>query len=311
MVSVRLALTAVALFALLASYPTAAPEFSDWSPPENLGPVVNSAFADQAPAVSKDGLSLYFHSNRPGGFGAPNTPGANDIWVSRRNDAGDTWGLPENLGSVVNSARIESRPALSRDGHWLFFASNRERNGVFIPGLEIWASYREHVHDDFAWQTPIHLGSDLNSTGEDFSPSFFENDDVGIPLLFFSSTRLGGGNFNIFTSALQPDGQWGVPALVPELSSDLQDLAASVRFDGLEVFITRGTPPANFDLWVSTRATVFDAWSPPENLGPVVNSATSDEAPHIAADRRTLFFESTRAGGNGGRDLWVTTRTRK
>jgi hypothetical protein len=134
---------------------------------------------------------------------------------------------------------------------------------------------------------------------------------VGIPLLFFSSTRLGGGNFNIFMSALQPDGQWGIPTLVSELSSDVQDLAASVRFDGLEVFLTRGTPPAAFDLWVSTRATVFDAWSPPENLGPVVNSATSDEAPYIAADRRTLFFESTRAGGSGGRDLWVTTRTRK
>ncbi len=44
------------------------PEFSDWSAPVNLGPVVNSAYNDQHPSISKDGLSLYFVSNRPGGF---------------------------------------------------------------------------------------------------------------------------------------------------------------------------------------------------------------------------------------------------
>src|SRR5260370_38451549 len=42
--------------------------FSDWSEPVNLGPVVNSAFNDQHPAISADGLSLYISSDRPGGF---------------------------------------------------------------------------------------------------------------------------------------------------------------------------------------------------------------------------------------------------
>src|SRR5260370_6165921 len=43
--------------------------FSDWSEPVNLGPVVNSKFNDQHPAISADGLSLYITSDRPGGFG--------------------------------------------------------------------------------------------------------------------------------------------------------------------------------------------------------------------------------------------------
>ena len=50
----------------------------DWSVPENLGPVVNSAFNEDLPHLSKDGLSLFFISNRPGGFGSF------DIHVSQR-----------------------------------------------------------------------------------------------------------------------------------------------------------------------------------------------------------------------------------
>ena len=51
---------------------------STWSEPVNLGPIVNSSSDDADPALSPDGLSLYFFSNRPGGFGT------SDIWVSRR-----------------------------------------------------------------------------------------------------------------------------------------------------------------------------------------------------------------------------------
>jgi hypothetical protein len=55
----------VALIALLA-IATSAKDFSSWSPPVNLGPLVNSAFDDMHPAISPDGRSLYFSSNRPG-----------------------------------------------------------------------------------------------------------------------------------------------------------------------------------------------------------------------------------------------------
>jgi len=282
-----------------------AQHFSDWSEPVNLGPVVNSSFADQAPEVSKDGLSLYFQSERPG-FGAQ------DLWVSQRNSEDDPWGPPVNLGPVINSAAFESRPSLSRDGHWLFFSSTRP--GGFAPGLDLWASYRDHVHDDFDWQTPVHLGPGVNLAGSsEIEASYIENEDGGAPLLFFVSNRPGGiGAFDIYVSELLANGAWGAATLVPELSSTLPDQAVSVRFDGLEAFIVIGVPPlpGGFDLWVSTRETVFDTWSAPINLGPVVNSLSADASPHIASDRQTLYFESNRPGGSGGPDLWMTTRTK-
>src|SRR5215469_8910331 len=88
----------------------AQPRYSNWSEPVNLGPLINTAFNDQHPALSKDGLSLYISSNRPGGYGA------DDIWVSQRASVDDPWGPPQNLGPTINSGAVELSPAFSRDG---------------------------------------------------------------------------------------------------------------------------------------------------------------------------------------------------
>jgi hypothetical protein len=295
----RVVLTGAALLAVLAASPAGqGPPFSEWSEPVNLGPVVNSPFSDQAPAVSTNGLSLYFTSNRPGGLGGT------DLYVSQRRRGDQPWGPPVNLGPVINTAFADWRPGLSRDEHWLFFSSTRPGFG----GFDLWVSYREHVHDDFAWQPPVNLGPGVNTPFEEITNAYLENDDAGVPLLFFASNRPGLGSFDFYMSAQLPDGTWGAATLVPELSTPQPDVGVSVRFDGLEVFITRGTPNL-FNLWTSTRRSVFEPWSAPVSLGPLVNSAMSDEAPHISADRRTLYFESNRDGGQGAKDLYMTTRT--
>src|SRR2546425_9434685 len=75
-------------------------QFSEWSEPINLGPVVNSEFDDRHPAISPNGLSLYITSNRPGGFGPEGTW---NIWVSQRASLHDPWGPPRNLGPNINT----------------------------------------------------------------------------------------------------------------------------------------------------------------------------------------------------------------
>jgi hypothetical protein len=302
MASPRSVIAAAVLLALLASDQPASPEYSDWAAPVNLGSVINSAVNDVGPAISKDGLSLYFGSDRPGGFGGI------DIWVSQRASLEAPWGPPINLGGIVNSADIDNVPALSRDEHWLFFNSNR--SGGF-GGNDIWVSYRQHTKDDFSWQVPVNLGGGVNTSFQDQGASYLENDDTGAPLLFFNSDRPGGvGPTDIYVSQLLADGSFGATSLVSELSSPSLDQRPSVRFDGLEVFFFSNRPGSfgNVDLWVATRQTVFDSWSTPANLGPVVNSTVSDQNPYIGADRRTLYFASNRVGGFGAVDLYVTTR---
>jgi Tol biopolymer transport system component len=278
-----------------------AAHFSDWTAPLNLGPTVNSSAADFAPHVSKDGRSLYFASTRPG-------YGGEDLWVSQRAGDDEPWGTPVNLGQVINTASNQRSPALSRDGHWLFFGSDRPGG---VGGLDIWVSVRTHVHDDFSWEPPVNLTT-INSSSTDAGPAFFENDDNGQPQLYFASNRPGGaGGLDIWVSTLV-DGIFHPPSNVVELNTDSLDLTPGLRHDGLELVLASGRPGSlgGQDLWVSTRENGSDAWSVPVHLGAVVNSPSNENFPSFSSDRRTLYFVSDRPGGSGSADLYMTTRTR-
>jgi Tol biopolymer transport system component len=292
-------------FGLLSAQSTAGPTYSDWSDAINLGPVVNSPYDDFASHVSKSGLSLYFASNRPDGLGGE------DLWVSSRASRDDAWTPPVNLGSIINTDANERSPALSRDGHLLFFASSRADG---LGGFDIWVAWRAHTHDDFGWQPPVNLGSPVNTASNDIGPSYFENDDLGIPVLYFVSNRPGGlGGIDIYSSELMANGAFGPAVLVSELSGPAGDITPHVRHDELEVFIASnrpGTLGIN-DLWASTRETVSDPWSEPFSLGPAVNGGFNDTFPSVSSDGQTLFFSSNRPDGFGLGDIYVSTRSKQ
>jgi hypothetical protein len=277
--------------------------YSEWSAPVNLGPVVNSASNDRGPAISKDGLSLYFASTRPLGVGGE------DIYVCQRETRNGQWGPPVNLGPIINTSANESVPAFSRDGHLMFFSSGRPGSG----GIDIWVSRREQTHDDFGWQPPVNLGAGVNSASTDAGPSYFEDDETGVRQLYFNSNRPGGpGLSNIYVSEQLADGSFGPASLVVELSSPGETSRSSIRHDGLEIFFNSNRPGSvnTFDIWAATRQTVFDAWSAPINLGSTLNSGQLNVQPHISSDRETLFFASIQPDGFGNTDLYMSTRTK-
>ena len=117
---------------------------------------------------------------------------------------------------------------------------------------------------------------------------------------------------DIYVAAITRDGETrGLAVVVSELyDANANDAAASVRTDGREIFFgsTRVTGAGGLDLWTSTRRSVHDAWSTPENLASL-NSAASDQQPSLSSDGRTLLFASDRSGSIGGTDIWRSTRT--
>jgi Tol biopolymer transport system component len=291
---------AFVLLGALASLTAAAPIYTAWSTPVNVGPVVNSSANEAGPALSGDGLSLYFYSTRPGGLGD------NDIWVSQRATTSDPWGAPVNLGAPINSTATDFVPSFSSDGHWMFFAS--ARTGGF-GGADLYQSYRADVHNDFGWQTPTNLGPNVNTTAAENGNGFFANG--GSPQLFFGSDRLGPtGNSDLYMSQQQPDGTWGLATRIPELSTSFAENRPTLRQDGLEIFFysnRTGTVGGN-DLWTATRASLDDAWSTPVDLGVPVNSSGTEIHPYLSADATTIVFSSDRTGGSGSTDLYVITR---
>ena len=293
--------------------------YSPWSEPVSLDPPINLPGVDDRQAVlSKDGLSLYFASNRPGTLG---TQGFVDIWVSQRAcaDATCPWGTPVSLGPTVNSSASDFAPALSRDEHWLFFGSGR-------PGArsgDIWVSFRANVHDDIGWEAPVNVGTGVNTAGFEGGPAYFENDDAGMPQLSFNRNVLPvntGGDIYVSEQAL--DGSWGTAVPVLELNTDSTDQHPSVAPNGLEIYFhsnrlgstlnPAGTSTSN-DIWVATRESVLAPWSVPTNLGAPINTRADESGAFIYSHGRTeeLYFTRIVATVPAmDRDIFVSTRTR-
>ena len=269
--------------------------------PTNLGSTINSPVDDTGPSMSADGLSLFFDSDRAGGYGAY------DIWVTRRGAVGEPWGEPMNLGTPVNSASCDFAPSISADGLELYFGSNR--GGHF----DLWVSARATTEDN--WGEPVSLAPTITSPGiTEAGPSISAD---GLSLFFKAYDRPGGyGGDDIWVSTRPTRSDpWGPPVnLGPNVNSSWHDQAPSISADGLVLFFSSDRYPGgygDYDLYVTTRASKEDEWGVPINLGPNVNSVTSESLPCISPDGSELYFGTypMPRGGCGRSDLWRVSIT--
>jgi hypothetical protein len=275
-------------------------DFGSWSQAVRVesipgtDPGFNGAALDGCPFVSRDGKTFYMASNRPGGLGGI------DIWVSRRASVDDPWGPPANVGAPVNSEANDFCPTISRDGHLFYFVSSRAGG---CGGDDIYSTRLRPG----GWDPVENLGCEVNSPANEASPFPLPERAAG-PVLYFSSTRSGGGD--LFRS-VSHGGVFGpAVALAGVNSPTANDGQPNLRRDGLELFFfsTRPGGLGMQDLYAATRANVHEPWSTPVNLGPLVNSPAPDTRPSLSWDGTTLYFGSGRPGGEGDSDLYVTTR---
>jgi outer membrane protein OmpA-like peptidoglycan-associated protein len=148
-------------------------EGDNWSNVKPL-PFNNRGYDVRNPSISKDGKTLYFSSNMPGGFGGE------DIWKVSVN--GDEYGTPENLGAKVNTEANESFPYITED-NVLFFSSNGKQG---FGGLDVFRMDLTKGSD------AMNVGEPVNTSKDDFAFTYNASKKVG----FFSSNR--DGNDDIF-----------------------------------------------------------------------------------------------------------------
>jgi hypothetical protein len=87
-----------------------------WTKIRKLNKNINTSFWESHASISPDGKTLYFTSNRDGGFGGL------DIYKSERTTTGDNWGPAVNLGEIINSPYNEETPFIT-DNQRLYFSS--------------------------------------------------------------------------------------------------------------------------------------------------------------------------------------------
>ncbi len=124
-----------------------------WKNPESMGKAVNSSYWEGGACISPDGHTLFFTSERPGGFGH------SDIWMIAKINKTE-WGKPVNLGAEINTPYDEAGIFLAPDGKTLFFCSN---NPSSMGNYDIYRSIMENGK----WSKPENLGYPINTEFRD------------------------------------------------------------------------------------------------------------------------------------------------
>ncbi len=232
----------------------------------------------------------------------PPTPKPASGWTTLAN--GWRVGKAVNLGPVVNSSNGEGSPSVSADGRTMVFGSH---GGGGQGREDLWMSSRGGT--DAPWGKPVNLGAPVNTKDSEDCPSLSAD---GLTLVFHSNRGGGQGGGDLWMSTRRGTAQaWGPPVnLGPPVNSPTNEVHPCLSTDGLTLLFhsSRAGGQGGDDLWMSTRAGTTKPFGEPVNLAPPVNSSVGDWSPFLSADGLTLVFASTRAGGQGREDLWMSAR---
>ena len=192
----------------------------DWEWPIDLPEPINTGGWESQPSISADSRTIYFSSDRKGGYGGY------DIWKSTLTVNG--WSEPENLGPNVNTPYNEQSPFIHPDDNTLYFSSDG------WPGMGRMDIFLSRRGADGKWQKAQNLGYPINTSADDSGLTLNATGDKA----FFTSNKLDGyGGFDIYTFDmpldLRPTVVTYVKGAVTDAKTD-QAMQATVEIIDLE-----------------------------------------------------------------------------
>ncbi|MBM3420814.1 MAG: hypothetical protein FJY11_06745, partial [Bacteroidetes bacterium] len=209
---------------------------ASWSEPKNLMLLGDSLVAAH-PAISPDGLTLYFVSDIAGGYGGK------DIYYVARATIKDNWSKPVNLGTDINTRGDELFPYMREDGV-LYFSSDGHPG---MGGLDI---FRALPQPDGRWAV-TNMRPPVNSPADDFGIVFERDAEKGI----FSSTRKGRGNDELYSFEMPPL-RFSITGLVKDEKTGTPVNGSVVQLIGSDGTNLQATTGNNGDFKFSLRPNV-------------------------------------------------------
>jgi len=186
---------------------------SAWSKPQNLGPKVNSTAWDSQPTLSHSEDTLYFASDRLGGFGL------SDIYFTYKLPDG-SWAEAENMGPVINTRANEVSPFYHPQHHVFYFSSNGHL--LNFGSYDIFKSHKVSKN----WSEPKNIGPLVNNKGDEY----YFTIDSDSKNLFYAKAEENDKNLDLFSFPLPMEAQ---PLAFTSFKGSLTDSLTGAPFKGI------------------------------------------------------------------------------
>ncbi|MFP5471706.1 MAG: OmpA family protein [Bacteroidia bacterium] len=267
---------------------------------DNLGPNVNSKFADYSAFVSADELRIILTSRRAESLGGLMDKEDNryfeDIFISDK--ANGVWQPAYNPGSNVNTDSHDATAGFSNDGRAILIYYGFQGNGDI---------YISEIDELGKWKKPKTAGKYVNGKTTHESAACFSADGKW---LYFVSDREGGyGGKDIWRSPWNEKKQeWGEAENIgPVINTKYEEAGVFFHPDGKTLyFASQGHETmGGYDIFVS----VFEngQWTTPKNIGYPVNTPDDDVFFVVSASGKHGYYSSFRADGVGEKDIYMIT----
>ncbi len=183
----------------------------NWSEPRKISPFINDPkYWDSQPSIASDGLTLYFASDRPGGYGGV------DLYVSKKDPKTGIWSIPKNLGPKINTKGHEKTPFIHSDSETLYFCSDGHYG---FGGQDIFYVRKDEKGE---WMEPENIGSPINGATDD--AGFFVSSDTKTGYFFsFDEGKVSGkgiGRYDLFSFDLYKEAR---PQAVAFIKGDIKN----------------------------------------------------------------------------------------
>jgi outer membrane protein OmpA-like peptidoglycan-associated protein len=179
-----------------------------WSDISNMGVNINGTSWDSHPSLSHNGDTLFFATDRLGGFGM------SDVYFSVK-DVKGVWQKAVNAGPVINTIESEVSPFYHHSHNVLYFSSNG--HPLNFGDFDIYKAYWK----DGAWTEPRNVGPLVNGDGSEY---YFTIDSRSYQLYYARSTGDDKKNLDLYSFRVPMEAQ---PDAVVSLKGSLKDRTGS------------------------------------------------------------------------------------